>query len=118
MTHPDDTEEFVGDEKYDNNNRINNEIEVTRLDVTTPDSMARGAAEEKDEDDEINYDEKEAECPVLTPPVYMEECVGKKIDDKNDIIDENTSEGENTDYVIPTVNDAEGTDLTFYFDKE
>ena len=45
MTHPDDTEECVGDEKYENNNRINDEIEVTCLDVTTPDSMDRGAAE-------------------------------------------------------------------------
>ena len=33
----------------------------------------------------------------------MEEFVGKKIDDKNDRIDEETSEGENIDSVIPTV---------------
>ena len=41
-------EECVGDEKDENNNRINDEIKVTRLDVTTPDSMDRGAAEKKD----------------------------------------------------------------------
>ena len=48
----------------------------------------------------------------------MEEGVGKKIDDKNDRIDKETSEGENTDSVITTVNDAEGTDLTISVDME
>ena len=48
----------------------------------------------------------------------MEECVRKIIDVKNDRIDEETSEGENSDYVIPTVNDAEGTDLTISVDIE
>ena len=38
-------DECVGDEKNDNNNRINDEMEVTCLDVTIPDSMNRGAAE-------------------------------------------------------------------------
>ena len=47
-------EEFVGYEKDDNNNRINDEIEVTFLDVTTPDIMDRGAAEERNDDDETN----------------------------------------------------------------
>ena len=70
--------ECVGDEKDDNNNRINDEIEVTCLDVTHTDSMDRGAGEEKDDDDEKNDAEKEAECPVLTPPVDMEEGVGLK----------------------------------------
>ena len=46
-------EECVGDEKDDNNNIIHDEIEVTCLDVTPPDSMDRGAAEEKDD-----YDDK------------------------------------------------------------
>ena len=54
----------TGDEKDDN--------------VTNPDSMDRGAAEEKYDDDEKNYAEKEAECPVITPPVNMEEGFGKK----------------------------------------
>ena len=40
--------------------------------------MDRGAAEEKDEDNERTDDEMETEIPVLTPPVDMEECVGKK----------------------------------------
>ena len=48
----------------------------------------------------------------------MQECVGKTIDDKNDIIDEETSKDENKDSVIPTVNDAESTDLTLYVDME
>ena len=48
----------------------------------------------------------------------MEECVGKKIDDNNDIIDEETSDSENSDSVIPTVNDAEGTPLTISVDIE
>ena len=48
----------------------------------------------------------------------MEEVVGKKIDGKNDRIDEEPSEGENTDSVIYTVNDAEGTDLTVSVDME
>ena len=47
VIHPEDLEECVGDEKDDNNNIINDEIEVTCLDVTPPDSMDRGAAEEK-----------------------------------------------------------------------
>ena len=51
-----------------------------------------------------NDAEKEAECPVLTPPVDMEEGVGKK-NDKNDRIDKETSEGERTDFVRTTVND-------------
>ena len=41
--------------------------------------MNRGAAEEKDDDDETNDDEKEAECPVFTPPADMEEGVGEKM---------------------------------------
>ena len=61
MTHPEDVEECIGDEKDDNNNIINDEIEVTCLDVTPPDSMDRGAAEEKYDDDEKNDAEKEAE---------------------------------------------------------
>ena len=40
--------------------------------------MDREAAEEKDDDYGTNDYEKEAECPVLTPPVDMEEGVGKK----------------------------------------
>ena len=40
--------------------------------------MDRGASEEKYEYDETNDDEKEAEFPVLNPPVDMDECVGKK----------------------------------------
>ena len=48
----------------------------------------------------------------------MEEFVGKKIDDKNDRIYEETSEGENTDSVIPTVNNSEGTDLNISVDIE
>ena len=44
----------------------------------------------------------------------MEECVGKKTNNKNDRIDEETSEGENSDSVIPAVNDAEGTSLTIF----
>ena len=55
--------------------------------------MDREAAEEKDDDYGTNDYEKEAECPVLTPPVDMEEGVGKK-NDKNDRIYEETSEGE------------------------
>ena len=65
--------------KNDNNNRINDETQVTCLDVTIPDIMNRGAAEEKDDYDETNDDEKEAEFPVITPPVDMEEGVGKKL---------------------------------------
>ena len=42
----------------------------------------------------------------------MEEQEGKKTYKKNDIIYEETSEGENPDYVVPTVNDAEGISLT------
>ena len=72
-------EECVCDEKYDNNNRTNDEIEVTCLGVTPPDSTDRGAAEEKYDNDERNDAEKEAEYPVLTPPVDMEEGVGKKM---------------------------------------
>ena len=72
----------------------------------------------KDDIDEKNDYEKEVECPVLTPPVDMEEFVGKKIDENNDIIDEGKSEGEKTDSVITTVNDAEGTYLTISVDIE
>ena len=42
----------------------------------------------------------------------MEEYEGKKTHNKNDSIDEETSEGENPDSVVPTVNDAEGISLT------
>ena len=79
--------------------------------------MDRGAAEQKYDDDEKNDAEKKAECPVLAPPVDMEKGIGLK-NDKNDIIDEETSEGEKTDSVITTVNDTEGTDLTISVDKE
>ena len=48
----------------------------------------------------------------------MKECVGKKIDDKNDRIDEERSEGVNSDYVIQTVNDAEGRYITIFVDIE
>ena len=48
----------------------------------------------------------------------MEECVGKKTNNKNDRIDEETSKGKNSDSVIPTVNDAEGTSLTISVDIE
>ena len=71
-------EECVGDEKDDNNNRIDDEIEVTCPDVTPPDIMDRGVSEEKYDNDENNDDEKEAECPDVTPPFDMEEGVGKK----------------------------------------
>ena len=40
--------------------------------------MDRCVAEEKDEDNETKDDEIEAENPVHTPPVDMEECEGKK----------------------------------------
>ena len=57
--------------------------------------MKVGVGDEKyDKNDRLD-DEKEAECP-----------------------DEETSEGENTDSVIPTVNDSEGTDLTISVDME
>ena len=79
--------------------------------------MDRGAAEEKYDDDEKNDAEKEAECLVLTPPVYMEEGFGKKID-KNDRIDEEIREGEKTDSVSTKVNDEEWTDLTPSVDME
>ena len=68
-------------------------------------------AEEKDYNNEKNDDEKEAQCPVITLPVDMEEGVGLKYDN-NDRIDEETSEGEKTDSVRTTVSDAEGTYLT------
>ena len=35
--------------------------------------MDGGVAKEKDDNDENNDDEKEAECPDLTPPVDTEE---------------------------------------------
>ena len=74
--------------------------------------------EEKDDSDERNYDKKEAECPVSTPSVDMEEGVGKKNVDKNDRIDEETSESEKKDSISTIVNDAEGTDLTLSVDIE
>ena len=74
--------------------------------------MDRCAAKEQDEDNEITDDEMETEIPVLTPPVDMEEYEGKKTYNKNDRIDEETSEGENPDSVVKTVNDAEGISLT------
>ena len=49
---------------------------------------------------------------LLTPPVDMDEYEGKKTYNKNDRINEETSEGENSDSVVPTVNDAEGISLT------
>ena len=42
----------------------------------------------------------------------MEEYEGKKTNNKNDRIYEETSEGENSYSVIPTVNDAGGISLT------
>ena len=42
----------------------------------------------------------------------MGECVGKKINNKNDILDEETSEVDNSDSVLPTVSDAERTAMT------
>ena len=42
----------------------------------------------------------------------MEEYEGRKTYNKNYRIDEETSEGENPDYGVPTVNDAEGRSLT------
>ena len=45
----------------------------------------------------------------------MEEGVGKN-NNKNDRIDEETSEGEKTDSVSTTVNDAEGTGITLSID--
>ena len=47
----------------------------------------------------------------------MEEGVGKN-NNKNDRIDEETSEGEKTDSVRTTVSDAEGTYLTISVDME
>ena len=41
-----------------------------------------------------------------------------KKNDKNDRIDEETSEGEKKDSVSTTVNDTEGTDLTLSIDME
>ena len=41
-----------------------------------------------------------------------------KQNDKNERIHEETSEGEKTDSVSTTVNDAEGTDLTLFVDME
>ena len=54
----------------------------------------------------------EKKIPVLTPPVDMEEYEGKKKYNNNDRIYEETSEGENPDSVVPTVNDAGGISLT------
>ena len=45
----------------------------------------------------------DTEFPDLTPPVDIEESVGKKYD-KNDRIEEGKSEGETTDSVSITVN--------------
>ena len=42
----------------------------------------------------------------------MEECVGKKLNNKNDRLDEETSEVDNSDSVLPTLNDAERTSMT------
>ena len=80
--------------------------------VTTPDSMDRGIAEEKYKENETKDDEIETKNPVHTPPVDMEECVGKKINNKNDRLDEETSKVDNSDSVIPKVNDAERTSIT------
>ena len=57
--------------------------------------MEVGTGDEKNDKNDKLDDEKEAACP-----------------------DEETSEGENTDYVIPTVNDKEGTDITISVDME
>ena len=130
LTPPVDMEEYEGLKK-NKNDRIDeetsegdhsdsvipkvNDAEGTSL--TIPVSINKGsvdigAAEEKDEDNERTDDEMETENPVLTPPVDMEEYEGKKTYNKNDRIDEETSEGENPDSVVPTVNYAEGISLT------
>ena len=48
VTHPEDMEGGVGDEKDDKNNIIDDEIEATCPDVTPPDIVDGGVAEEKD----------------------------------------------------------------------
>ena len=42
----------------------------------------------------------------------MEECVGNKLNNKNDRLDEETSEVDYSDSLLPTVNDAERTSMT------
>ena len=85
----------VCDEKNDKNDRFDDEKQASCLDDTTPDDMEVGAGDDKNDKNDKLYDEKQAACP-----------------------DEETSEGENTDSVIPTVNDAEGTYLTISVDME
>ena len=71
-------EECVGDEKDDKNDRIDDEIEAKRPDITPSDDMDEGVGEEKDDNNENIEEVKEAECPYVTPPVDMEEGVVKK----------------------------------------
>ena len=85
-------------------------------------------ASQKQDDKNVRIDdEKVAACPYDTPTDDMEVGVGEEKDEKNDIfddekeakcLDEEKSEGENSDSVIPTVNYAEGTDLTISVDME
>ena len=126
--HTDDMGDGINETKDDKNDKFNEEQDEKYPDVpspvyieegykkdynvTTPDSTDRGVYEEKDEDNETNDYEIEAESSVLHPPVDVEECVGKAINDKNDRIDEDTSEGDNSDSVIPTVNDAVNLAMT------
>ena len=115
-TKDDKNDKFI-EEEYENYPDVPSPVYIKEGDekddnVTTPDSMDRGVAEEKDEENETKYDERETENLVHTPLVDMEECEGKKINNKNDRLDEEPSEGDNSDSVIPTVNDAEGTSLT------
>ena len=85
----------AGDEKNDKNDKLDDEKKKVCPDDTTPDGMEVGAGDEKMTRMINLMMKKEAACP-----------------------DEETSEGENTDYVIPTVNDKEGTDLTISVDME
>ena len=92
---PDDMEVGLGYEKDNKNDRIDDEKEAACPDETTPDDMEVGAGDEKNYKNDKLDDEKEAACP-----------------------DEETREGENTESVIPTVNDAKGTDITISVDME
>ena len=104
----DDVKEAKGPD--DNNDKFDEEQDERYHDVPSPVYMEEG--DEQDDNTEKLDEIKESKVPGIIHTIDMEECVGKKTSNKNDRMDEETSEDENSDSVIPTVNDTEGKSLT------
>ena len=114
VTHPEDMEECVGDEKR---KKIDDEIEATCPDVTPPDIMDGGVGEENMTMMKLMMMKKRQNAQISLLLLIWRKVQVKKYD-KNDRIDEGKSEVETTDSVSTTVNDAECPYLTPPVDME